>query len=115
MVVNQKVTGRSASLIGGIGIGVFVSVLLTVVGSAAAALLISREALTENAIGYCSIVILILSTVSGSAVTYGSIRHRRLLVCLLHGLAYYLNILKRINTFIWYCNPAFFPFFSRIP
>ena len=93
MVANQKVTGRSASIPWGIGIGVLVSVLLTVVGSAVVALLVSSETLPENGIGYCSIVILILSASIGSAVSYGLIKHRRLVVCMLHGLSYYLVLL----------------------
>lgn len=77
----------------GVGMGVIFSVLLTIVGSAVVALLISREALPENGIGYCSIVILILSASISSAVSYGFIKHRRLVVCLLHGFSYYLVLL----------------------
>lgn len=94
MVANQKVTGAAASIPKGIGIGLLISILITVAGSAMTALLITREALPENGIGYCAIVILILSASIGALVAYKSIKHRRMVVCMVHGLCYYLILLS---------------------
>ena len=52
MRINQKVTGRSMSIAGGVGVGVLLSVTLTVVGSAILAGIINGEMIKENGLGY---------------------------------------------------------------
>ena len=93
MVVNQRVTGKAMSMPAGIGIGVLVSTLMTVAGAAALALLISKETIPENGIGYGVIVTLLLASSLGALTAWRCIRHRRMVVCLVQGLCYYIVLL----------------------
>lgn len=96
MVANRKVTGNAASMPTGIGIGVALSLLVTVLGCAALAGLIGSERLPESALGYGAMVILVLSAVTGSAAAVMLIKHRRLMVCMVLGICYF-GILLLIN------------------
>lgn len=93
MVVNQRVTGRATSMPAGIGVGLLASIFLTVAGSAIVSLLISRETIQENGIGYGAILILLLSSSVGALAAWRCIRHQRVIVCMIHGLCYYLVLL----------------------
>lgn len=96
MVVNQKVTGTAASMPGGLALGAVVSSLVTALGTAFAAYLISGESLPQEAIGYCAMVILLAASVTGAWTAVRRIKHRRVKVCALSGVIYYL-LLVAVN------------------
>ena len=93
MRVNQKVTGKSMSIAGGVGIGVLASVVITIISSLILAALVNNEIVKENGLGYGVIMVLLLSAVTGSLVAWKCIRHRRLLVCTLSGVGYYVALI----------------------
>lgn len=93
MVTNRKVTGIAASMPAGLAVGGIVSLLVTLLGAVLAANLISGEKIPEGSIGYCSMVILLLSSITGAAVAVNRIKHRKLYVSLLSGLIYYAVLL----------------------
>ena len=74
MVSNQKTTGKATSIPVGILFGVSISMLVTLVGAAIAAWLISAEITPQNSVGYLSAVILALSGAIGAAVSAGRIK-----------------------------------------
>lgn len=93
MVVDRKVTGTAASMPAGLALGLCASLAVTIVGSILAANLVLKEMLPENGIGYCSMVILLVSSVLGAVVSVNRIKHRRLYVCTLSGAVYYASLL----------------------
>lgn len=89
MVINKKVTGTAASMPAGLALGCCVSLAVTITGAVIAANLILKEVIQESGIGYCSMLILLLSSVLGALTSVKRIKHRRLYVCILSGLIYY--------------------------
>ena len=89
MTVNQKVTGKAVSIPVGIAIGCAVSLLITVLGSVMVAKLISDEVLVDTAIGYGAMMIVLLASALGAAISATKTKRLRLQVCLLAGAVYY--------------------------
>lgn len=93
MVSKRKPSGNAVSMPAGITMGAAVSVLITILGSIVAAYLIGRETIGENAIGYASMIILILATVTGCLVAAKKVKHQRMLVCMICGVCYFAVLL----------------------
>ncbi|MBQ7415635.1 MAG: hypothetical protein IJW14_01195 [Oscillospiraceae bacterium] len=93
MVVNRKVTGKAMSMPAGLVIGWIVSMVLTILGALAIALLILSEKLGVEAIGYGAIVTLILAAATGAWLAAMLIKRRWMIVCLGTGGIYYLTLL----------------------
>ena len=89
MTVNRKVTGTAVSMPAGIAIGCVVSLLLTLAGSSLVAKLISDEILKDTAIGYGSMLIVLLASALGAVTAISKVKRRYLQVCLLSGVSYY--------------------------
>lgn len=89
MVVNQKVTGRASSMPVGLLLGAVSSLTISVGGAAICGALISKEVFPESAIGYCAMLLILLSAVVGPALAVGRIKRRRLFVCVMSGVIYY--------------------------
>lgn len=94
MVANRKVTGKAMSMPGGLAMGGLVSLAVTIVGSVLTANLILREVIEADSVGYCSVAILLLSSVLGARIAVKSIKHRRLYVCALSAAIYYAVLLS---------------------
>ena len=93
MVVNQKVTGRAASMPAGIGIGLGICMLITLTGCAIIAALINGERMPESSVGYGAMAVLLLSSVVGALTASGLVKRRRLVVCAVLGLCYFAVLL----------------------
>lgn len=93
MVANRKVTGKAASMPVGLAMGAAVSVGVTLTMSAMAARLVYSGRLDEKNIGYCAMVVLILSALLGATVSEKKIKRRKLIVCGASGLIYYTILL----------------------
>ncbi len=93
MVSNRKVSGRAMSMPAGIGAGVIVSVVLTLVGAVVVALLLNGQQIEQNQIGYGSMVTLLVSSAVGALIACEMIKHRYLMVCLISGGGYYAALL----------------------
>ena len=89
MTLNGKVTGRAMTMPAGIAVGCGGAALVTAAGSALVAKLISDEVLVDTAIGYGAMLIVLLASALGAAVSAAKVKRRRLQVCLLSGLVYY--------------------------
>ena len=89
MVANRKVTGTASSMPMGLALAAFISLTVTLAGAAVFASLISKEALGEESIGYCAMVLILAASLLGAAVAVGKIKRRRVYVCLLSGGIYY--------------------------
>lgn len=93
MTKHKKVTGTAASMPAGIGLGVGISIGITVLGAAILAWLVTTERMRESAIGYGVMVILVLAAAAGALTACGAIKHRKLMVCGISAVGYYLALL----------------------
>lgn len=94
MVANQKVTGRAINMPAGIGMGLALCAMITMLGSALIAWLVTRQIIPHSAIGYGSMGILLAASLLGSWLAVNRVKRQRLLVSMLVGLAYYLVLLS---------------------
>ena len=88
MVTNKKVFGKAMSMPAGIAIGLGISLILLMTGCAVIAALLEKEIIMEGQIGYGAMVTLFFSSAIGSAAAVVLVKHRRLMVSLLHGSGY---------------------------
>lgn len=99
MVTNRKISGKAATLPGGVGIGAVTALGWTLVGSAVLAKLIELEKLPETAVGYGAMVILLTASFLGAVIAYHKVKKHRAQVSLLTGAAYYLTLLAMTALF----------------
>ena len=83
----------------GIGIGLLVSIVITLAGSALTAYLIHSESVPEEGMGYGIILTLLLSAIAGAWISTGKIQRLRMQMCILSGLCYYLTLLSMTALF----------------
>lgn len=94
MVVNQKVTGTASTMPVGIVLGLLGSLGITFSGAALSGLLIWKEVLSEDAIGYCAMLFILISSVAGTSVSVARIKRRRVFVCAIAGGVYFASLLS---------------------
>lgn len=99
MVMNRKVTGTASSMPAGLAAGAILSAAFTVLGALIAAHLISKEIIGQDKIGYCSMIILLIASFTGSSIACGKIKRRRLLVSGISCLIYYAMLLAATALF----------------
>ncbi len=93
MYGKKKVTGTAMGIPGGLGLGILVCLLITLMGAALTAWLVTSERIGEGTTGYAAMVILALSSAVGSLVAVHFVKRLRLQVCMLTGGLYYLTLL----------------------
>ena len=93
MVSKRKSTGLAATIPGGVGLGTALSLVITVIGACVSAFLIHKEFVNENAVGYCSLVTLLLASGMGAVLAMNRTKRMRMQVCLLTGACYFLSLL----------------------
>lgn len=94
MTLNQKPTGTAMSMPAGLAIGGIWSLVITIVMSAVIAKLIEGEAVGQGSVGYFVISILLIGSITGALMSFGRIKRRRMVVCLISGLIYYCILLS---------------------
>ncbi len=94
MVVNQKPTGRAASMPAGLAIGAAVSLGITLVFAAVLAKLVDMEKLPWENIGYGIIALLLSASFSGAMTAYAKVKRQRIPVCLISGAIYFGMLLS---------------------
>jgi hypothetical protein len=90
----KKQTGRAAVTPVGIGFGVISALFITVLGAVGLTALIAGEHMSVATFGYGVMVILLVAAVVGAGVAMLLVKHRKLLISLLTGAAYYLVLLS---------------------
>lgn len=99
MVANRKVTGTAVSIPAGLAMAAVISIAITLAGAGGFGYLISKEVVSESAIGVCAMVIVLLSASAGAATAVGRIKRRRVYVCGLSGVIYYGLLLSMTALF----------------
>ena len=89
MVTNKGVCGTASSMPAGIAFGCGIGVFITVIGAMVSAKMIDGGMLAETAIGYSSMVILLVASYFGSCTAFLKTKRRRLFSCLICGGVYF--------------------------
>ncbi len=93
MAGKRKRNGRVMAVPAGVCLGVGVSGLVTVLGAAVLAWLVSAERVGEASVGWGCMLIQVVSSAAGCLGAWGAIRHQRLMVAGLTAGGYYLLLL----------------------
>lgn len=99
MTAAKKVRGTAVSMPAGIVIGVGVSLLATCTFVALLTWLALTGKIEEKAIGYCSMVILLLASMMGALLSAIKVKRRWMLVCLMTGMLYFLILVASTAVF----------------
>lgn len=89
MTVNRKPTGTASSIPVGMAYGAMAATGITLLLSVITAKLIDQELLGWDNAGYAVLVILLIASCLGAAVTAGKVKRQKLLMCLAAGGVYY--------------------------
>ena len=93
MVSKGKASGLASTIPGGVGLGAALSLAITLIGACVSAWLIHKEIVDENAVGYCSLITLLLASSLGAVLAMNRTKRMRMQVCLLTGASYFLSLL----------------------
>lgn len=99
MYGKKKVKGAAMSLPAGLGVGLLISLVITVAGAAITAWLIASEKIGEGSSGYAVMLILALAAGLGALGAVYFVKKQRLQVCMLTGVSYYLSLLAMTALF----------------
>lgn len=91
--MKMKTSGKAVGIPFGLTLGTLTSLVVSVLGAAISAWLISSEKIGQGGIGYAAIIILVLAAISGAMVSTMLTKRLRLQVCMLSGVIYYLVLL----------------------
>lgn len=88
-----KARNTASSLPVGVGIGLLVSLILTVLGAALTAYLVDKEIMAQSNVGYGCVISLLVSACCGAYVSVKRVKRLRMRVCIASGACYYLLLL----------------------
>ncbi len=89
----KKSTGTALSIPAGLGIGVLMSIAVTLLGATVIAWLLGAERIQEGSIGYAAMGILAIAAIAGCFTAVGKIKRLRLQISMLSGGCYFLTLL----------------------
>lgn len=93
MAVKQSAQMKLGNIPKGIAIGLAVSMIWTLLGTAIAAWLLASEKIGEGSERYIILTLLLASSVLGALTSFGIIKQKRFPVCLISGGVYLLSLL----------------------
>lgn len=93
MVVNQKPSGRAASMPAGLMTGLGIGIGITLLLCAVSAVMVDTGWIEEKDIGYCAMVILISAPFAGASTAQKRIKRQRLAVCGIFAALYFLVLM----------------------
>ncbi len=93
MAQGYKASGKAATMAGGLAAGGAIGLVITLLGCGMLALAVDREMLAWDRIGYGVMVVLFIASVLGAMVANGRIKRRRLLVCTMSALLYWVELM----------------------
>ncbi len=83
----------ASSIPSGIAWGLVLSLIMTLVGVVVTAILLDKEWIKEEAVGYGAVITLMISTCAGAIMAAKRIKRLRMQMCLLSGGVYYVSLL----------------------
>lgn len=94
MKYKGKSSANTVSIPSGIAVGITISFIVLLLGIAFVAKLIDKELLADDKIGYCVMVLLLVTSCIAAMVSYGKIKQKRMFVCILTGIVYFVILLS---------------------
>lgn len=94
MVTNRKMKGTAKSVQLALCWGLIISMVLTLILSAGITYLVLSETMAESAVGYGVMLTVLVSSFLGAIVAAAAVKSRRLFVCLMSGVGYFLLLLS---------------------
>ena len=95
----KSINGKAASVPGGLAAGGVTSLGLTLALTAVIAKAVSAGILPQSNIGYAVMVLLFAASFAGAMMTQFRIKHRRMLMCVLSGIIYFLLLISMTALF----------------
>lgn len=89
MKLNKMNTGKSSSVPAGLAAGAAVSMIVTGIMSGILAVLLNRESISWEMVGYGILMMIMLSSFLGAVTANAKIRRQKLLVSLMSGFLYW--------------------------
>ncbi|MBE6976078.1 MAG: hypothetical protein E7439_02635 [Ruminococcaceae bacterium] len=93
MVKAKKVTGKASAVPIGIGLGVLISLVLTLLGGMGVASLLAGESIGMEALGFWRMALQFIAAFAGAVVTAVKIKHQIMPMSLITGGGYFLTLL----------------------
>lgn len=93
MVINPKGTGKAMSIPMGLAMGLGLGLVITLLGTALIAWMVLKEWIPESSMGIAALAVQLLASAAGAWLAMAKIKRRKLQVCMLCGLCYYLLLL----------------------
>ena len=90
MVINKKVRGKAGSIAKGLTLGTLAALCITVLFAIAMTQMVLAEKLSAEAVGYGVLIVLPIATAISALIAVGIIKRRRMQICLMAGLAYFV-------------------------
>lgn len=78
----------------GLGLGLGISMAITLIAVGILAGMVLKGTVSENAVGYCTMIIVPVSAALGALVAAIAVKHRWLIVCASVGGLYFLTLLS---------------------
>lgn len=98
MVSTRKT--NAATIPVALGFGLLLSIGVTLALAACSAYLIFAETITEGSMNFCSMITLGVSAAAGAWLAAAKVKSKRMQICLLLGLCYYLLLLSMTALFL---------------
>lgn len=97
--MKQKGNGTVSLMTSGLALGTMVSIVITLIGAVVSAAMISSETIPEGSTGYCALAVLLISAITGAIAGAGKVKEKRLYVCGMIGVIYFLILLATTALF----------------
>ena len=99
MTINGKVTGAASTMPSGLAAGLTTAIAIMLTGTLATSMMIHKEILRWEHVGYAVMLILVISSWVGASVAAWKIKRRRFMICVVSGGIYYLILLAMTGLF----------------
>ena len=91
-MVSKKAQGTATAIPIGVLWGAIISTLMTVISALILTWLTLNEITNQQTLGYCIMGSLLCAAMVGSFVSAALVKRRKLLICLMTGLTYYITL-----------------------
>lgn len=88
-----KKSKKSSTIPAGLGLGLLVSMAVTVAAAVVITFLVAGERIGESAIGFGALGALLLGAIAGALTAAGKIEGHRMIACLLNGAVYFVCLM----------------------
>lgn len=99
MGLKKRSAGRAMSMPMGIGLGILIGMIIMIAGSVLLTFLIMDEHMDENGYGFGIMVLHFVASLISALFAMVQIKHRKLLVCGLTVLGYFLSLMAVCSLF----------------